>query len=115
VTKYSPATKDNKMGKTRDVFTKIQSMVQIILQNIDKRHPNTVQELMQNNGPKRAQRSKSDATEFELLRASLGLIFEERYGWTEATIDSMTLAQVFIALEHAMSYDAPLQKSVWNL
>jgi len=102
------------MRRTPDVWAKIKSMVHVILQNTDERHPNTVRELMQDR-PGAATRSKCDTTEFELLRASLGLIFEERYGWTEEEIDRMTLAQVFIALEHAMTYDAPLQKSVWRL
>ena len=58
---------------------------------------------------------RPETTAFELLRASLGFIFWERYGWTEETIDGMTLPEVFIALEHAMECDAPSKKSVWNL
>jgi len=56
-----------------------------------------------------------ETTAFELLRASLGFIFGERYGWTEEAIDEMTLPEVFIALEHAMECDDPSKKSVWNL
>jgi hypothetical protein len=58
--------------------------------------------------------TRPETTAFELLRASLGFIFSERYGWTDEKIDDMTLPEVLIALEHAMDYDSPSKKSVWN-
>jgi hypothetical protein len=45
----------------------------------------------------------------------LGFIFGERYGWTDEEVDGMTTPEVFIALEHAMEFDAPSKKSVWSL
>jgi hypothetical protein len=114
----------------RDLQTKIEFMVEAILKGVNKRHPNTMDELLHKNAlgmdktltkvntltvAEPNEVTKPETTEFELLRASLGFIFEERYGWTEEIIDCMTLTQVFIALEHAVTYDAPLKKSVWNL
>jgi hypothetical protein len=100
------------------------------LDGVNKRHPNTMDELLQQNAfgnnktltraakgnafyPYNA--TRSETTVFELLRASLGLIFRQRYGWTEEAIDGMTLPEVFIALEHAMECDAPSKMSVWSL
>jgi hypothetical protein len=105
-------------------------MVQIILKGIRERHPNTIEELMpkprcgtnghlkvaaKDRGADSAEPPTNEPADFELLTASLGVIFQERYGWTEEQIDNMTLPQVFLALEHAMEYDAPCKKSVWNL
>jgi hypothetical protein len=110
-----------------DLQSKIESMVQTIVDDANKRHPHAMDELMQcDNGntiriaitdnvsePLRV--IKTETAAFEALRASLGLIFSQRYGWTEEAIDKMTLSDVCIALEHAMEYDAPSKKSVWNL
>jgi hypothetical protein len=114
----------------RDLRNKIEFMVEAILDGVNKRHPNSMDELLQKNefGNNRTltktvkenvskpyKVTRLETTAFELLRASLGFIFSERYGWTEEAIDGMTLAEVFIALEHAMECDAPSKKSVWNL
>jgi len=105
-------------------------MVEAILDGVNERHPNTMDELLHknevaNNKPLATAITDNvselyqvvipETAAFELLRASLGLIFSERYGWTEEAIDGMTLPEVFVALEHAMEYDAPYKKSVWNL
>jgi hypothetical protein len=118
------------MRTTVDLWGKIESLVQTILEDVDKRHPNTVVELMRTNGSRKgnmlampitsylsaaSKALRNEATAFELLRASLGVIFQERYCWTDERIDEMTLPEVFIALEHAMEYDAPSKKSVWDL
>jgi len=108
----------------RDLQIKIEFMVEEILLGVNKRHPHTMDELLHKNefGNNKTltkaitdKVTRPETTAFELLRASLGFIFKERYGWTEEEIDFMTLPQVFIALEHAVSYDAPSKKSVWNL
>jgi hypothetical protein len=114
----------------RDLQTKIEFMVEAILAGVNKRHPNTMDELLQKNRfANKEQRliaitdnvskpykvTRPETIAFELFRASLGFIFRERYGWTEEDIDGMTLPEVFIALEHAMECDAPSKKSVWNL
>jgi len=118
------------MAKHLDLQRKIESMVQAIVDAANKRHPQAMDELMH------AQECSNDKTihlamtkdvseplrvikpeiaAFESLRASLGVIFRERYGWTEEAVDKMTLPDVFIALEHAMDYDTPSKKSVWSL
>jgi hypothetical protein len=114
----------------RDLQTRIEFMVEAILDGVNKRHPNTMDELLQKNefgnNKTLTKTVKENVSEpykvtrletigFELLRASLGFIFLERYGWTEEAIDGMTLPEVFIALEHAMECDTPSKKSVWNL
>lgn len=105
-------------------------MVEAILNDANERHPHSMDELLQKNEfcnnntltiaitdnvAEPLKVINPETTAFELLRASLGLIFCERYGWTEETIDRMTFPEIFIALEHAMDYDAPSKKSVWNL
>lgn len=117
------------MTKRVNLRSRIESMVHAILDDVNDKHPNTMDELMQKNEFSNSKtlplaitenvsgslkRIKTETTAFELLRASLGLIFWKRYGWTEETIDGMTLPEVFIALEHAMEYDAS-NKSVWDL
>jgi hypothetical protein len=114
----------------RDLQTKIEFMVEAILAGVNKRHPNTMDELLQKNDfannkaltraitgtvSKPYNLTRPETAAFELLRASLGFIFGKRYGWTEEAIDKMTLPEVFIALEHAVEFDAPTKKSVWNL
>jgi hypothetical protein len=114
----------------RELRTKIEFMVGAILHDVNEEHPNSMDELLRKNEfgnnktlaiaiPENVSEpltvTKPETAAFELLRASLGLIFCERYGWTEETIDKLTLPEVFIALEHAMEYDAPSKKSVWNL
>src|SRR5208337_1022794 len=111
-----------------DLQSTIESMVHAILEDANKRHPHSMDELMHIHEcsndktiitapatgvsvPSKA--IKAETAAFEVLRASLGLIFGERYGWTEEAIDDMTLPEVFIALEHAMEYDDPTKKSVW--
>jgi len=113
-----------------DFRTRVKCMVEAILTDVNARHPHSMDELLQlnefgnnktltkaikDNVSEPCQVAKPATTSFELLRASLGLIFGERYGWTEETIDNLTWPEVFIALEHAMEYDAPFTKSVWNL
>jgi hypothetical protein len=118
------------MTKLLKLRRTIESMVQTILEEVNARHPHTMDELL---GKNEFSNKKTitiaitdnvsepltvinpDIPAFELLRASLGFIFCERYGWTEETIDAMTLPEVFIALEHAIEYDAPSKKSVWDL
>ena len=113
-----------------DLWIKIEFMVEAILKGVNDRHPNSMDELLRKNEfgnkgtftkaitgnvSKRQTVIRPETTAFELLRASLGIIFQERYGWTEEAVDGMTLAEVFIALEHAMECDAPFKKSVWDL
>jgi hypothetical protein len=114
----------------RDLQSRIEFMVEAILDGVNKRHPNTMDELLQKNefGNNRTltkaisgnvskpyNLTRPETAAFELFRASLGFIFGKRYGWAEEAIDKMTLPEVFIALEHAMEFDAPTKKSVWNL
>jgi len=114
----------------RDLQSRIEFMVEAILDGVNKRHPNTMDELLQKNDfannrtltkavtgnvSKTYNVIKPETAAFELLRASLGFIFGKRYGWTEEAIDKMTLPEVFIALEHAVEFDAPTKKSVWQL
>ena len=114
----------------RDLRNKIEFMVKAILDGVNQRHPNSMDELLNKNEFGNCKSlatantgnvseanivASSESTAFELLRASLGVIFLERYGWTDEAIDRMSLPEVFIALEHAMEYDAPSKKSVWNL
>jgi hypothetical protein len=112
----------------RDLQTRLEFMVEAILNGVNKRHPHTMDELLHINDfgnnktltkahteSKPYELTRPETNAFELFRASLGLIFWERYGWTDERIDDLTLPQVFIALEHAMEYDAPSRKSVWNL
>jgi hypothetical protein len=108
----------------RDLQSKIESMVESILDGVNKRHPHTMDELLQKGdfGNNKSltiatenKPARTDTTAFELLRASLGFIFQERYGWTDEIIDRLTLPEVFTALEHAMEWDAPSKMSVWNL
>jgi len=113
-----------------DLETKIAFMVEAILKGVNERHPHSMDELLhkheigRNNTfaiattgkvSKRDKVIKSETTAFEFLRASLGFIFQERYGWKEEAVDGMTLPEVFIALEHAMECDSPSKKSVWSL
>jgi len=117
------------MRKPRDLQNKVESMVQEIV-DANQRHPHALDELihahecsndktihvaMTKDLSEPLQVIKPATAAFESLRASLGVIFRERYGWTEEAVDKMTLPDVFIALEHAMEYDAPSKKSVWNL
>ena len=105
----------------RDLQSRIEFMVEAILKGVNERHPHSMDELLQinefgnNNVSEPCKVSGPETIAFELLRASLGFIFGKRYGWTEDAIDKMTLPEVFIALEHAMEFDAPTKKSVWNL
>jgi hypothetical protein len=114
----------------RELRTKIELMVGAILNDVNERHPNSMDELLRKNefgNNKTLTIAITDNVSepltvinpeipaFELLRASLGFIFCERYGWTEEAIDKLTLPEVFLALEHAMEYDAPSKKSVWDL
>jgi hypothetical protein len=113
-----------------DLETRIAFMVEAILKGVNERHPHSMDELLQKNEfdnnntftiavaenvSKRYKVTRPETTAFEFLRASLGFIFQERYGWTEEAVDGMTLPEVFIALEHAMECDAPSKKSVWRL
>ena len=114
----------------RDLQTKIEFMVEAILDSVNESHPNSMDELLQKNDfannrtltkavtdnvSKPYSVTRPETAAFELFRASLGLILGKRYGWTEEAIDKMTLPEVFIALEHAMEFDAPTKKSVWQL
>jgi hypothetical protein len=118
------------MTKQLDLQDKIGPMVRTIVEDANRRHPHAMDELMHihecsndktihvamtNDVSEPLRVIKTETAAFEALRASLGVIFGERYGWTEEAIDDMTLSDVFIALEHAMEYDAPSKKSVWNL
>ena len=76
----------------RDLQTKIQFMIEEILVGVNKRHPHTMDELLPKNalGMNKTitkaithKVTRLETTAFELLRASLGFIFKERYGWTE--------------------------------
>jgi hypothetical protein len=113
-----------------DLEARIAFMVEAILKGVNERHPHSMDELLRkhevgrNNTftiaitdkvSKRDKVTKPETTAFEFLRASLGFIFQERYGWKEEAVDGMTLPEVFIALEHAMECDAPSKKSVWSL
>lgn len=118
------------MTKLLELQSNIESMVQTIVDDANRRHPHVMDDLMHihecshDNTIKIAITDdvseplkviKTETAAFELLIASLGLIFRERYGWTEEAVGKMTLPDVFIALEHAMEYDAPSKKSVWDL
>jgi hypothetical protein len=121
----------NPINMTRgDLGNRIAFMVEAILEGVNERHPHSMDELLHknefdnnntlaiaitDNASKRYKVTRPETTAFELLRASLGFIFQERYGWTEEVVDGMTLPEVFIALEHAMECDAPSKKSVWSL
>jgi hypothetical protein len=113
-----------------DLETRIEFMVEAILEGVNKRHPHSMDELLHkkqvsnsntltiaiaNNVSKPRQVTRPETIAFELLRAALGFIFRERYGWTDEAVDVMTMPDVFIALEHAMEFDAPSKKSVWSL
>jgi hypothetical protein len=115
---------------TIDLQSRIESMVQKIVDDANRRHPHAMDELTHAPACRNAKTIKleitkdvseplkvveTEAAAFESLRAYLGVIFGERYGWTEEAIDKLNLSEVFIALEHAMEYDAPSKKSVWNL
>jgi hypothetical protein len=112
-----------------DLEARIAFMVEAILKGVNERHPHSMDELLlkheignnntftiarKDNSSKRDKATKPEITAFEFLRASLGFIFQERYGWKEEAVDGMTLPDVFIALEHAMECDAPSKKSVWS-
>jgi hypothetical protein len=112
-----------------DLGSKIASMVKAILEGVNERHPHSMDELLHksefgNNNTlaiaitgdvsKRHKDTRPETAAFELLRASLGFIFQARYGWTGEAVDGMTMPEVFIALEHAMECDAPSKKSVWS-
>ena len=105
------------MAKHLDLQSKIESMVQAIVDDANKRHPHALDELLHIHESSNDKTIKIEITDsvseplrviepetavFESLRASLGLIFRERYGWTEEAIGKMTLSDVAIALEHAM-------------
>jgi hypothetical protein len=121
----------NPKNMTRgDLGNRIAFMVEAILQGVNERHPHSMDELLHKNEfgnnntftnaitdsvSKRYRAATPESTAFELLRASLGFIFRERYGWTDEAVDGMTMPEVFIALEHAMECDAPSKKSVWSL
>ena len=113
-----------------DLEARIAFMVEAILKGVNERHPHSMDELLRkhevgnnntftiairDNVSKRHKVTKPETTAFEFLRASLGIIFRERYGWTDDAVDGMTLPEVFIALEHAMECDSPSKKSVWSL
>jgi hypothetical protein len=113
-----------------ELGNRIAFMVEAILKVVNERHPHSMDELLHKNQlrntytftiaitdsvSKPHQVTKPETAAFELLRASLGFIFGERYGWTDEAIDAMTMPEVFIALEHAMECDAPSKKSVWSL
>ena len=113
-----------------DLENRIALMVETILEGVNERHPHSMDELLHkkelsnnntftiaiaNNVSKPRQATRPETAAFELLRASLGFIFRERYGWTDEAVDVMTMPEVFIALEHAMECDAPSKKSVWSL
>jgi len=49
------------------------------------------------------------------LFTALDLIFEHRYGWAHGTAEHLTIPEIFIALEHALEYDAPGKPSVWEI
>ena len=112
-----------------DLGNRIAFMVEAILEGVNERHPHSMDELLHKNQfgnnntftvaitdsvSKRYRVTTAEAAAFELLRASLGFIFQARYGWTDEAVDGMTLQEVFIALEHAMECDAPSKKSVWS-
>ena len=116
------------MPTNRELWSEIEAMVLAILNNINKRHPKAVGEFMRRNGfrrvatftspiegPEASTTLTKEAADFESLKALLSMIIQERYCWTPENIDSMSLPEVLIALEHAMEYDAPSKRSVWDL
>jgi hypothetical protein len=54
-------------------------------------------------------------TWIEIIRTSLDLIFEQRYGYPQGTTKGMTAEQMRLALEHAMEHDDRLKPSVWKI
>ncbi len=54
-------------------------------------------------------------TKRDNIVAALDMMFEARYGWPEGTVKNMTLRDVFLALEHAIEYDAPSKPSIWAI
>jgi hypothetical protein len=121
---------DPKKMTKGELENRIAFMIGAILEGVNERHPHSMDELLRKNQfgktnsftiaitdnvSKRYKVSTPESIAFELLRASLGFIFRERYGWTDEAVDGMTMPEVFIALEHAMECDAPSKKSVWSL
>src|ERR1700677_4863973 len=85
---------------------KIAFMIEAILESVNQRHPHSMDELLRKNQfgntntfaigitdsvSKRYRVTRPETTTFELLRASLGFIFRERYGWTDEAVDGMTM------------------------
>jgi len=109
--------------------TEIERIVEILLGEIHDEHPKTFDAFLEKRGVTRSafsqmsteekvsllDRSAEDRpTEMDNLIAALDLLFEARYGWEPGTVGKMTLWEAFIALEHAVDYDAPYKPSIWE-
>ncbi|MEN6407174.1 MAG: hypothetical protein ABFC77_11965 [Thermoguttaceae bacterium] len=47
--------------------------------------------------------------------ALLDIIFKERYGWPEGTVNKHGVSAILLAMEHATEYDNPSKPSIWEI
>jgi hypothetical protein len=120
----------NEMMRTSAEYTRrLDRMVEILLGDIYEKHPDSVEEFLRKHGYSADRISQMDPVErheawrevwktlpgrTETLTTALDLLFGIRYGWQEGTAKKLTPVEAFLALEHAIEYDAPGKPSIWD-
>lgn len=111
-------------------LNRVEQWLDILFRDLSSNHPKTVEGWLMKHGYSEEQIKNlsedelikalqkavnSEPSKLDNIVAALDLLFQARYGWPEGSAHNLTPAQVFLALEHAMEYDAPGKPSVWEL
>lgn len=110
-----------------EVMRKVESLVWVLMGDISVKYPGSFDEYLRQHGinqdeingmspVQKMNRASELATPQRIanILTSLDLIFEARYGWAPGTAGNMKAAELFEALDHALNYDAPGKRSVWE-
>jgi RNAse (barnase) inhibitor barstar len=110
--------------------TRVDKLIDILMGNIYGENPVAIEEFLEKNGYSREQVKQMTTNETheawrkvwdknppgtDTLVAALDLLFNARYGWPEGSALKLTPAQAYLALEHAVEYDALGKPSIWNI
>jgi hypothetical protein len=117
-------------SRMAELHRQIENWVDLLLGDIYERYPGSLEEGLLKAGMKQDQIEKMDQkerveayaeylnnrpTRLETMGVALDLIFGALWGWTREEIDQMTFPEIYIALEHALDYDAKTRPSVWEV
>lgn len=113
-----------------EFMKKIEHFVEILFGNINGTPPASLQKFLEKYGIPKEQSDRmtleekikafleigeKQTTKGDNILVALDMIFEARYGWPEGTVANITLADIFLALEHATDYDDPSKPSIWEI